>query len=111
MRRENPDNDQARPRSRAERTGRRWWFLPISVLALVAGIVLYGLLGTGVVDEGTPTGDGELASDEATLMVNRGSPTDRASLAPDVTLATADGQLRLSDLRGQPLLLYFSFPG
>lgn len=40
-----------------------------------------------------------------------GDATSNAYLAPDLTLATADGQVRLSDLRGQPLLLYFSFPG
>lgn len=31
--------------------------------------------------------------------------------APDVTLATLDGELRLSDLEGEVVLLYFSFPG
>lgn len=31
--------------------------------------------------------------------------------APDLALATEDGQFRLSGLRGRPLLLYFSFPG
>ena len=32
-------------------------------------------------------------------------------LAPDITLATADGVFQLSDHRGEVSLLYFSFPG
>lgn len=31
--------------------------------------------------------------------------------APDITLATAEGEFRLSQQRGKVLLLYFSFPG
>ena len=32
-------------------------------------------------------------------------------LAPDITLATANGAFQLSDHRGEVSLLYFSFPG
>ena len=31
--------------------------------------------------------------------------------APDVTLATRDGQMRVSYLEGEVALLHFSFPG
>ncbi len=31
--------------------------------------------------------------------------------APDVTLATLSGELQVSDLEGEVVLLYFSFPG
>ena len=31
--------------------------------------------------------------------------------APDVTLITLSGELRVSDLAGEVVLLYFSFPG
>ncbi len=34
-----------------------------------------------------------------------------AELAADITLATEAGDFQLSDLRGQVVLLYFSFPG
>ena len=34
-----------------------------------------------------------------------------AEAAPDVILATADGEFRLSEQRGKVLVLYFSFPG
>ena len=34
-----------------------------------------------------------------------------ANAAPDMTLATLDGVFRLSENRGEVLLLYFSFPG
>ena len=59
------------------------------ILAVVAGVVLYGLFANGLIG-------GQMIGTE---------------LAPDVTLATANGHVRLSELRGQPLLLYFSFPG
>jgi len=59
------------------------------VLAFIAGVVVYSLFATGLM----------------------GGQTANAELAPDVTLTTAEGQVRLSDLRGQPVLLYFSFPG
>ncbi len=32
-------------------------------------------------------------------------------LAPDMVLATTDGEFQLSEQRGQVSLLYFSFPG
>ena len=34
-----------------------------------------------------------------------------ANLAPDMTLATLDGEFRLSENQGDVLVLYFSFPG
>ena len=76
-------------RRAAARPGRRGLFLSIMVLAFIAGVVVYSLFATGLM----------------------GGQTANAELAPDVTLTTAEGQVRLSDLRGQPVLLYFSFPG
>jgi len=43
-----------------------------------------------------------------------GSPEGEAvsvELAADITLGTEAGDFQLSDLRGQAVLLYFSFPG
>ena len=37
--------------------------------------------------------------------------SDEAELAPDMTLATLDGEFKLSENRGDIVLLYFSFPG
>ena len=37
--------------------------------------------------------------------------TTRGEPAPDMVLATANGEFRLSDQRGEVSLLYFSFPG
>ena len=34
-----------------------------------------------------------------------------AQTAPDMTLETLDGEFRLSENRGEVVLLYFSFPG
>jgi hypothetical protein len=34
-----------------------------------------------------------------------------AQAAPDIVLATADGEFRLSQQKGKVLVLYFSFPG
>ncbi|MBI4197776.1 MAG: hypothetical protein HY533_01535 [Chloroflexi bacterium] len=41
-----------------------------------------------------------------------GSKTSEPGIAaPDVMLATLDGELQLSEQKGNVLLLYFSFPG
>ncbi len=73
----------------ALRPRRRGLFLWGGALAFIAGVVVYSLLATGSLG-------GQMAN---------------ADIAPDVTLTTAEGQVRLSDLRGQPVLLYFSFSG
>ncbi len=38
-------------------------------------------------------------------------PATGRELAPDMVLATANGEFQLSDQRGKVSLLYFSFPG
>lgn len=83
---------QATGRPAQGRPVRTGLWVTAAVGAVIVAVVTYGLLSTG--------------------LVGRGATHDtRAQLAPDVTLGTAAGQVRLSDLRGQPLLLYFSFPG
>ena len=41
----------------------------------------------------------------------RESEIGLANAAPAITLATKDGDFRVSEQRGEVLLLYFSFPG
>lgn len=69
----------------------RGLWLTGGLIVVVAAMVTYSLFATG--------------------LVGGGGTSMGAKPAPDVSLATIDGQVRLSDLRGQPLLLYFSFPG
>lgn len=88
MARKQEGKRSATPQSRRALWSRgKWWFIGGGV---AAAIVLLFLLSTSL----------------------SGSKTSKAGIpAPDITLATLDGEIRLSDLRGQPLLLYFSFPG
>ncbi len=65
----------------------KWWFLTGGVAAAIAILVV---LSTSL--SGSKTSDPGIA-------------------APDVTLATLDGEFQLSDQQGNVLLLYFSFPG
>jgi len=60
----------------------------LGVAALVATLLGYGIVANGLL-AGAVGGD----------------------LAPDVTLGTANGELRLSSQHGKVLVLYFSFPG
>ncbi len=65
----------------------KWWFITSAVAAAIA---LLFVLSTSL----------------------SGSKTSEPGItAPDVTLATLDGEFRLSDQQGDVLLLYFSFPG
>jgi len=58
-------------------------------VALLLGLVAYGLVATGL----------------------PGGSKAAGGLAPDVRLNTADGEFRLSQQRGKVVVLYFSFPG
>ena len=72
---------------------RQVWLLLTGGGALALGVILYSLFASGI-----------LGSGSAPEKVS-------ADVAPDITLATADGEFRLSEQRGEVLLLYFSFPG
>ena len=65
----------------------KWWFAGGGV---TAAITLLFVLSTAL--SGPETSEPRLA-------------------APDVTLATLGGELQVSDLEGEVVLLYFSFPG
>lgn len=47
----------------------------------------------------------------ATPLSPSATVTTSAKVAPDIALATIDGEFRLSQQRGKLLLLYFSSPG
>ena len=48
----------------------------------------------------------------AALSISLSGPeTAIGEMAPDIALATAAGEIQLSERRGETLLLYFSFPG
>ena len=74
-------------RTRRTRAMRRRLFWT-GTLVLILGLFAYGILATD-------------------LLVGAGS----GEPAPDVTLKTASGDLRLSEQRGKVVVLYFSFPG
>lgn len=65
----------------------------VGVLGLVLVIVVSGLFAT-TSRLGSPEGE-----------------SGSAEPAADITLGTEAGDFQLSDLRGQVVLLYFSFPG
>ena len=86
------------PSGRTEANGRwqraKWWFVGGG---LAAGLALLVALTFAIGGPERPEITGqELGS---------------AKAAPDMTLATLDGNFRLSENRGEVLLLYFSFPG
>ena len=78
-----------RERRQPDRRQRRRWLLPGLGALFVIFVVGMSLFSTGL-----------LGSREAS-----------ADLAPDVTLATFQGDLQLSRERGKVVVLYFSFPG
>ncbi len=41
----------------------------------------------------------------------QGSGQAKGDLAPDITLATTEGDFRISEQRGSVVVLYYSFPG
>jgi len=41
----------------------------------------------------------------------KGSGQAHGDLAPDITLATTEGDFRISEQRGSVVVLYYSFPG
>ena len=65
----------------------KWWFIAVGA---VGALTLLIVLST--------TLSGEKVSEPGIA-------------APDLDLNTATGTIRLSELEGQPLLLYFSYPG
>jgi len=68
-------------------------FIWVGVLGLVLVIVVSGLFAASI-----------------WLGSLEGGPVSTEPAA-DITLATEAGDFQLSDLRGQVVLLYFSFPG
>jgi hypothetical protein len=41
----------------------------------------------------------------------KGSGKAKGDIAPDITLATTEGDYRISEQRGSVVVLYYSFPG
>ncbi len=78
---------KAPPRGRAVWQRGEWWFAGGGAIVAVA---LLFVLSTVLSGPETP---------------------EPGLAAPDVTLATLGGELRVSDLEGEVVLLYFSFPG
>ena len=76
-------------RSRRGRDARGRRVVWLGVAALVATLLGYGIVANGLLAGSVGSGD----------------------IAPDVTLGTANGELRLSSQHGKVLVLYFSFPG
>lgn len=73
-------------RGRDAGRGKPWWLVAAGVLAVVIGV--FGFSSS------------RLGSQEAA-----------AELAPDITLTTLQGDYRLSEQRGEVVVLYFSFVG
>ena len=76
---------------------RKWWFVGggfAGAMALLTALT-FALSGPEATDR----------------TVDVGAAPVSADAAPDMTLATLDGDFRLSENRGEVLLLYFSFPG
>jgi len=69
------------------------WLSIGGVVAIVLGIIIYSLFSTGIIGSGG------------------GTSKASADVAPDLTLPTMNGELRLSEERGKVVVLYFSFPG
>lgn len=90
MNRKREDKREAVSRPAKSRPSRKGLWIAGGMVVAIAAVVAFSLFATGA---------GGAASGAS------------ASLASDVTLVTSDGQVRLSDLRGQPLLLYFGYPG
>jgi peroxiredoxin len=99
---------EERPQNRREWSGPlRSLVLPLLIVAAVVGALLYierGRGGAGV-DSG---GYGVVALPEALNTTGRGVSSDVGRAAPDFLLETPEGgELRLSDLRGKPVLVNF----
>lgn len=82
------------PRKRGFWTASRVWLTSGAVAGLVAIVAVFAIQASGSESSDSPESAG--AGGEA---------------ATDLVLATAGGEVRLSELRGRPVLLYFSFPG
>ena len=72
----------------------KWWFIGGGIAGAIALLVAVTFALSGP------------ARPEVT-----GEELGLAEAAPDMTLTTLDGDFRLSENRGEVLLLYFSFPG
>ena len=73
-------------------SGRRY----AAIASAIIGVLLSIGIGAGCGNNGASSGTGGSAA---------------LSQAPDVTLASLDGEFQLTQQRGNVLLLYFSFPG
>jgi peroxiredoxin len=105
-REDQPHELDTRPQSRREWSGwLRSLVLPLGiVVAIVGGLFWYESRGSDVAND-------EFGSIELPVSLNptgRDPEADIGRVAPDFVLETLDGKtLRLSDLRGQPLLVNF----
>lgn len=100
---------EERPQNRREWSGAlRSLVLPVLIVATVVGVLFYAerLRGGGASTADGPYGVVALPAEKNTT--GRPVSTDTGRAAPDFLLETPEGgQLRLSDLRGRPLLVNF----
>lgn len=85
-----------RRRARSRGGPRPWWAIALGAAGVVA---------LAVVLAQTAFAPKAAVPARTSVRATVGAP------APDLLLASADRRFQLSDLRGRPVLLYFSFPG
>ena len=99
---------EERPQNRREWSGvLRSLVLPVLIVAAIVGVLLFV---DRLRDGSTPAGDGYGVVELPVEMNTTGRPvsSDVGRAAPDFLLRTPDGgELRLSDLRGHPVLVNF----
>jgi cytochrome c biogenesis protein CcmG/thiol:disulfide interchange protein DsbE len=99
---------EERPQNRREWTGAlRSLVLPLLIIAAIVGVLLYAERLRG---GSTPASDGYgiVALPAGANTTGHAASSDVGRAAPDFFLQTPDGgTLRLSDLRGQPVLVNF----
>ena len=99
-----------------ERSKGRWLLLGGGV-AFLLGIVIYSLFATDLLGSNAgPEKASALGPEKAPALrpekISALEPQKvSAEIAPDVVLATLDGEFRLSEHRGKVIVFYFSFPG
>lgn len=100
---------EERPQNRREWRGAlRSLVLPLLTVAAIVGVLLYIERARDAGDGADDGGYGIIALPTGANAAGRSLGTDEGDVAPDFLLETIDGStLRLSDLRGSPVLVNF----
>ncbi len=100
---------EERPQNRREWRGAlKSLVLPLLIVATIVGTLLYLERRRDSGGAGDDGGYGIVALPDALNSTGRSPSTDEGRVAPDFLLPTLDGgELRLSDLRGKPVLVNF----